>query len=231
MKKRPDTDWLLFFNRLAGNSPDPITSADWSRTGFQNRHRLVEDTLKGINKKAGYKLLDCGCGVGHYLEVARSLGAQAVGLDFSHNMLHPVQQKGFLCIRGRLEAIPFMDRSFDVVLSIGSLQYVNTAAECVEQMARVLSPKGTLILVTLSERSLAVRYRRFLGKEDKYVYTQKELTTAADNNGLTVMRTGYLFIFPPGFNCLAPIFNRYTLLNRIFRSFANAIYLVAEKKP
>ena len=231
MKKQRDTDWLIFFDRRAKNSSDPITSADWSRVGFKNRHRFVEDVLKASNMQTGYRLLDCGCGVGHYLHTALDLGAHPVGLDFSENMLHRAKQKGFLCARGHIENIPFKTHSFDVVLSIGILQYLSSADNCIDQMARILSRKGILILVTLSKKSLAVRYRQFRRKEDKNAYTQKRLSAALDNSGLAVKRMGYLFIFPPGFNCLAPIFNRYTLLNRIFRSFANAIYLVAEKKP
>ena len=229
MKNKHDTNWLFFFDQLAATSQDPTKTADWSRVGFQNRYQFVEDTLKDINKKKDFKLLDCGCGVGHYLKLARDYKAYPIGLDFSFNMLHNVKQKGFLCSLGHIENIPFKDNSFDVILSIGSLQYLKCADKCINQFARILNPCGILILVTLSKQSFVANYQRFLGKEDKRVYTQKELATAIKSSGLTTKQLRYLFYFPMGFNSLSPIFNNNTLLNRIFFPLAHAICLVAAK--
>lgn len=68
-------------------------------------------------------------------------------------------------LKGDAEALPFPDASFDLVISISTLQYVNHAAffhEC----ARVLRPGGVLAVHENGGRNPVIQLGRFLRKRE-----------------------------------------------------------------
>ena len=95
----------------------------------------------------GARLLDVGCGTGHHLARYRRQGYEVVGVDGSAEMLAraraanpdiPLQEAD-------LQALPFADATFDVVISIEVLRYLPESAPALREMARVLRPGGILV--------------------------------------------------------------------------------------
>jgi len=229
MKNKINPYWQKFFNQLAADSDDPIKTAAWTEAGFQIRYKYIQGVLLELDKPKGFKLLDGGCGVGHYLELAENFGAHSIGLDFSMSMLTHVKKEGFLCCLGDIENIPFKIGTFDLALSVGTLQHLEEADQCIGQFAQILKTDGILILVTLSKHSLRAKLCRLFGKSDKMSYSLNELSMILQNNGFIIRKSKYLYIFPSRFNFLASLFNHNRVLNHILYPFANAICLVSEK--
>ena len=107
----------------------------------------------------GDRVLDAGCGCGLDTFVAASLAGsegQAVGLDLTAEMLAWGRAAAATCGPGNLEfregsveALPFGDATFDLVISNGILNLVPDKAAAFSEIARVLRPEGALAAADL----------------------------------------------------------------------------------
>ena len=101
---------------------------------------------------AGKRVLDvaCGCGYGTAL-LARRAGVRATGLDINQEAVawarhHFGREADFETVDRA--PWPLADASFDLVVSIETLEHVPRPEEFLAEVHRVLSPQGTLILST-----------------------------------------------------------------------------------
>ena len=96
--------------------------------------------------EAGQRVLDVACGTGVLTrELARRVGpASVVGLDPNEGMLAVARRRTPKVDwrRGHAEALPFGDRSFDVVTCQFGLMFFQDRAAGLRQMWRVLRPGG-----------------------------------------------------------------------------------------
>lgn len=132
------------------------------------------------------QILDHGCGYGENLIFLASRGYQVTGVDVSRNLLDYVEMKCRirqvpptlykLALVGAEEGLPFPDRAFDHVISLGVLEMMgspDTARLCLAELARCLKPNGKMIVSTLApENSFALQAKpvgnerfRFAGQE------------------------------------------------------------------
>jgi ubiquinone/menaquinone biosynthesis C-methylase UbiE len=137
----------LFRDRYDTLSADPYSSSfAYSR---HRLHRHLERLLRPASP--GARLLDLGCGTGHYLLWARGRGYEAVGTDGSEAMLaearrlNPMSQLHL----APAHAQPFAEASFDAILCIEVLRYLPHIDPCLREMSRVLKPGG-ICLTTAS---------------------------------------------------------------------------------
>ncbi|MGB3397818.1 MAG: class I SAM-dependent methyltransferase [Nitrospira sp.] len=114
------------------------------------RFKLILSLLP--NRRVG-RLLEIGYGSGVFLPELAKRCDELYGIDMhreaaavSHNLSrHQVDAK--LCC-GSGVALPFGDRSFDCVVAVSCLEYMNPFARAAAEIARVLKPDGTLVFVT-----------------------------------------------------------------------------------
>jgi SAM-dependent methyltransferase len=96
------------------------------------------------------RLLDVSCGAGDFLRFASRSGYAATGMDFSLAALQTLDARGgagIPAVAANAQGLPFADASFDVVTNIGSLEHYFDPAEGVREMARVLRPGGTAVVL------------------------------------------------------------------------------------
>ena len=86
----------------------------------------------------GTVLLDVGCGCGEAVDVARQLGAEALGVD--------LRPRAGPAVRGDLEALPVADGAVDVVLAECVLCLSDDLGRTAAELHRVLRPGGRLAL-------------------------------------------------------------------------------------
>jgi ubiquinone/menaquinone biosynthesis C-methylase UbiE len=99
------------------------------------------------------RVLDLGCGTGIVARLLRErLGgaARIVGLDINPGMLAVARRIApeLDWQQGDAAALPFGDRSFDVVLSQQMLQFVPDKVAAAREMRRVLAPGGRVLAST-----------------------------------------------------------------------------------
>jgi SAM-dependent methyltransferase len=111
--------------------------------------------LQAANPRPGERVLDLACGTGIVARrVAARVGAggQVVGLDLNPAMLavarSEAQREGVSVEwhEGRLEALPFPEGHFDLVLCQQGLQFVPEKRQALAEMHRVLRDGGRLAL-------------------------------------------------------------------------------------
>ncbi|MEX2645727.1 MAG: class I SAM-dependent methyltransferase [Gaiellaceae bacterium] len=107
------------------------------------------------------RFLDAGCGDGrHLVAVGRSAGS-LTGLDLSERILQTARQalavEGLAADlrQGNLEALPFADAEFDLVLCTQVIEHLLAPERGVAELARVLRPGGRLVLTTDNRRSFS----------------------------------------------------------------------------
>jgi len=87
-----------------------------------------------------------GAGIGTYSRHLVAAGARVTSLDIDHRSMVVASQDLDKCLVGVCEALPFADASFDTVLSHEVLEHVEDDAISLAEIARVLRPRGRLIL-------------------------------------------------------------------------------------
>lgn len=86
---------------------------------------------------AGLSALDVGCGGGELVRRLGAAGARPVGLDV---------RSGNAGVRGDARRLPFRDGAFDLVACSLVLHYLDRPRGALAEIARVLRPRGRLLL-------------------------------------------------------------------------------------
>jgi malonyl-CoA O-methyltransferase len=119
--------------------------------------------LPPVSKKKEIRtILEIGCGTGNFtaLLAARFPGAKIVALDFSPEMIAKARHKlgknniDFICAEGEgfLGAAP--GKSFELVVSNGSLQWFTDIDKALHDIARILTPGGSMSCSIFGPESL-----------------------------------------------------------------------------
>ncbi len=96
----------------------------------------------------GLKILDAGCGTGECTRWFQSQGADPVGLDISGEMcfLAAERSENILYLPHDLsDPLPFGEASFDAVVALGCLEYLEDIAPTMAEFRRVLRPGGLFL--------------------------------------------------------------------------------------
>jgi SAM-dependent methyltransferase len=101
------------------------------------------------------RILEVGCGWGELAEwIARETGAEVVAVDLSPRMVELASERGIDASVADVQALPFADASFDVVVGAWMLYHVPDLERGLAEIARVLRPGGTFVAATNSRLHL-----------------------------------------------------------------------------
>jgi ubiquinone/menaquinone biosynthesis C-methylase UbiE len=145
------------FGDRAPEWPDHYGDLDPSDLGAQNlvsRRRFALRMLEAATPP-GSRVLDVGCGTGEIAAQVTALGYEVWGLDIAEPMIREARERfksTRLCI-GDAEHMPFPDRTFEAVVSLGVFEYLATDEHALREIRRVLRPGGTVVVSTPSATS------------------------------------------------------------------------------
>lgn len=130
-----------------------------NRTGdqgdFSRQYVLDLPMLERVELASPKNALDVGCGEGRFCRKLKSLGVTTVGLDPIQAMIEAAQlldESGQYAL-GFAEQLPFVDESFDFVISYLSLIDIDDPEMAISEMVRVLKPSGRILIANLSSFS------------------------------------------------------------------------------
>jgi SAM-dependent methyltransferase len=128
------------WQRYARTQLDDAAS-DQSEKDFRRKTGLTPEDLKGK------LVLDVGCGMGRFADVATRWGAKVVGIDLSaaaEVAARNLADREFVAFQADVFALPFAPESFDYIYSIGVLHHTPNCEQAVKALPQYLKPGGTL---------------------------------------------------------------------------------------
>ena len=148
-------NWIVDYDQIA---------ATYNKRYERNQYAQVEQALlQFVRGQEGLKILEVGCGTGHWLDVLHTDGHSVVGLDLSAQMLNQANSlvPDVALIRGRAEHLPFPAETFDRVFCINALHHFTDKPAFLREVQRLLCPGGRMMSVGLDPHT---------GMDQWYVY-------------------------------------------------------------
>jgi len=131
-------EWNLF----SKTQLDSYTGTTISQERFKEVAQIEPKDLR--NKQ----VLECGCGMGRFLEVLAQAGANVIGIDYSSAVDAAISNlhayPNVTIIQANLFNLPFQPSSFDFVYSIGVLHHTPSTRQALHAIAPYVKPAGTL---------------------------------------------------------------------------------------
>jgi SAM-dependent methyltransferase len=129
----------------------------------QNDYAGVEKTLQEFvlgSRVDQQRVLEVGCGTGHWLKILGDTAVRLVGVDPSEGMLGVARASvhNGLLVRACAEKLPFPSRRFDRVFCVNALHHFTRPAAFLAEARRVLRPGGGLLIVGLDPHTRTDRW-------------------------------------------------------------------------
>jgi len=128
--------WHLYSQTQLDNDQCRESESDFrKRTGFK------PEDLKGK------LVLDVGCGMGRFAEVATRWGARVIGIDLSaaaQVAARNLSDRDFVALQADVFDLPFAPESFDLIYSIGVLHHTPDCERAVKALPQYLKRGGSL---------------------------------------------------------------------------------------
>lgn len=135
-----------------GNFGKLVSNYNSTRPNYPSK--VIKFVLTEI-KKSNPLILDLGCGTGIGTRQLASLAATVIGCDIDSDMLNVAVRsagKNVSYIKGDAEKIPFADKTFDAVTIFNAFHWFTTK-KALDEIKRVLRPKGTLCVIQRKSKS------------------------------------------------------------------------------
>ncbi len=145
---------------------DQWYSTPAGRAHDREQKTLVRRFLPPVER--GPRLLDVGCGTGHWSRFFAGLGFLVTGIDISPAMIHMARSStcnGCRFLIANAHTLPFVDNAFDVVTAMVVLEFVVDPERAVAEMSRCARSPGRLVIGALNVESPLNRDRIATRKE------------------------------------------------------------------
>jgi SAM-dependent methyltransferase len=126
---------------------------DWAELAEPQNEALFARLLDVCLVGEGTRLLDVACGSGYAAALAVERGASVTGVDVTPALLELAHERAPMAtlITAGMDALPFVDASFEVVTCVNGFQFALDPAEALAEAARVLVSGGRLAAATFAE--------------------------------------------------------------------------------
>jgi SAM-dependent methyltransferase len=146
----------------------PTSPAEYDAWYYTDRGRWIGETelrlmMRMLSPAPGETLLDVGSGTGYFTRGFAAAGLAAVGLDRELGWVTYARERSptIPVLIGDVTAIPARDASFDYVVAVTSLCFVDEPARALGEMWRVA--RRAVLLGLLNRHSLLYRRKRERG--------------------------------------------------------------------
>jgi len=121
--------------------------------------KRYEELLDRMEKyRKTNKILDVGCGIGYFLEVAKRKGWEVHGTEYTDEAISICEGKGIEMKKGKLNTAYYENESFDIITSFEVIEHINNPTEELNNFNELLR-KGGLAYVTTPNFNSLLRYR------------------------------------------------------------------------
>jgi SAM-dependent methyltransferase len=159
----PEDPYVKNYGNIARDHIAAITAESQNPFIEDELWQKMEESTRQLirsHSKDGDLILDVGVGLGRLLSPFDNL--QKYGIDISIDYLQIAKQNDIKVAFAKIEDMPYLSNSFDIVTVCDVLEHVFDLNTCCNEILRVLKPGGTLIV-------------RVPFKEDLTVYLNEDL--------------------------------------------------------
>lgn len=125
-------------------------------TNHESEETFIEKTGFRPEDLAGKRVLDVGCGMGRFSDVASRWGATVVGIDLTSAVdaanANIGDRENVHLAQADVFKLPFRDETFDVIFSIGVLHHTPNTKAAFDQLPKLLKPGGRLAIWVYSTK-------------------------------------------------------------------------------
>lgn len=166
-----------------------VTLAVEDRHWWYRGRRLVIEAVLDSGAPRPARVLDAGCGGGGNLSSLSRYGS-VTGLEPSPEPARRARARGVGdIVEGRLEAMPFADSSFDLIVTLDVLEHLEDDEAGLHELRRVASPRARLLVAVPAYPSLWSSHDE--RNEHRRRYVRRSLLAVADAAGWRALRTTY----------------------------------------
>lgn len=124
--------------------------------------QMLEDKTFGKSDADVRRVLEIGSGTGNFLVLAAGRYEHVVGVDIAMRWLH-VSRRRFMeaglevppLVCCCAEFLPFANKSFDLIVAVSTLEFVNDQEKVLAEAARTLADEGAFFINTVNRFALA----------------------------------------------------------------------------
>lgn len=143
MNPRPDADALksIYDTYHQRNGKE---KGDWElmmKDNFRDISAMLARTFP-----AGGRLLDIGCGYGHFLSIMKGLHWRAEGIDPSRHAVDQARREGLAVMHTTIDDAVVPEDTYDVVTMFYVLEHVTDALKTLKKIFSLLVSGGSLIV-------------------------------------------------------------------------------------
>ncbi|HEY0551414.1 MAG TPA: class I SAM-dependent methyltransferase [Verrucomicrobiae bacterium] len=130
--------------------------ATWEAGDFGQIARSIENVAEEFMMRQplrpGLRVLDAACGTGNLAVLAAARGCEVTGVDIAQNLINQARLRAaeenlrIEYTEGDVEALPFADEQFDLVVSMFGVMFAPRPALVVDELRRVTKPGGRIAL-------------------------------------------------------------------------------------
>ena len=149
------------WQKYARTQLDDAQKDDFSEPDFRRKTGLSPEDC------SGKLVLDVGCGMGRFAEVATRWGARVVGIDLSvaaEVAARNLAERDFAAFQADVFALPFAPESFDLIYSVGVLHHTPSCEEAFKTLPQYLKPGGKIAIWLYSGYNKWYRFSDFYRK-------------------------------------------------------------------
>jgi ubiquinone/menaquinone biosynthesis C-methylase UbiE len=132
-----------------GRWEDSYASSEYLSYNFLTRKDSVASLL---SKDRFDTMLDLGCGTGDYASLLQEKSSLLTGLDFVYSMVDRARQRFSILgpdinfLTADANSLPFKSDSFDCIVAIGFIEYMETPDSILGEISRTLKDGGTVVI-------------------------------------------------------------------------------------
>lgn len=154
----------------------------------EKRYYIIMDRLNRYRKNN--RLLDVGCGVGHFVRVAKLSGWASLGMEIAPDAVQICKANGIDVIAADLMDLSFKE-DFDVVTLFEVVEHLKDPRAYINKVRGILRNSGCMMITTpnfnsITRRMIGDRWR-VINKEHLYYFTPKTLRRMVEAAGFGII--------------------------------------------
>lgn len=198
---------------------------------------FIKKELKKLDKNKT-RILEAGCGFGHWVFWMAEQGFETTGVDLSPKAIslakdYALKNKINNCkfIKGDVRKLPIEDNYFDIIFSFGLIEHFLRPEIILKELLRVLKPGGKIFLSVpnkYSSHTISRLILKILGKWDlgrEYSYDKKSLIKLFKNQHMEVLSYGIM----PGGELFGRGVEGIPIIGNLFFNILSQLSLFIEK--